>query len=61
MGWSMKWMARFTFTFLALAFVLVYSSMTNPALTGVQKTLMYAGAVVMLVLAVLAAKQRHLR
>ena len=55
----MKWMARFTFTFLALAFVLVYSSMTNPALTGVQKALMYVGAIVMLVLAVLAAKQRH--
>jgi hypothetical protein len=55
----MKWMARFTFTFLALAFVLVYSSMTNPALSGVQKTLMYVGAIVMLVLAVLAAKQRH--
>ena len=57
----MKWMARFTFSFLALAFVLVYSSMTNPALTGVQKTLMYLGAIAMLVLAVLAAKQRHSR
>jgi predicted membrane channel-forming protein YqfA (hemolysin III family) len=57
----MKWMARFTFSFLALAFVLVYSSMTNPALTGVQKTLMYLVAIAMLVLAVLAAKQRHSR
>ena len=55
----MKWLGRFTFTFLALAFLLVYSVMTTPGMPLWRVVLMYCGAAALLSFAVVAARQRH--
>lgn len=55
----MRHLGRFTFSFLALAIVLVYTAMTNRSIPEWQKLTMYAGAVALVLLAGLGAKARH--